>query len=99
MSNPIRLYASRWVEFLWRQLMLQVQSTARGSRELRLQITFLISVVLLLTSFGCQDQSRIQPTQQVQQDPLLSWNDTAPKKNIIAFVDRVTKEGGPDFVP
>src|SRR5579871_3097756 len=34
-----------------------------------------------------------------QSDPLPSWNDTAPKKAIIAFVDRVTKEGGPDFVP
>jgi phosphoglycolate phosphatase-like HAD superfamily hydrolase len=32
------------------------------------------------------------------QDPLPSWNDTAPKKAIIAFVERVTKEGSPDFV-
>lgn len=34
-----------------------------------------------------------------QADPLPSWNDTAPKKSIIAFVERVTKEGTPDFVP
>src|SRR5471032_1408199 len=33
------------------------------------------------------------------QDPLPSWNDTAPKKAIVAFVERVTKEGSPDFVP
>jgi phosphoglycolate phosphatase-like HAD superfamily hydrolase len=33
------------------------------------------------------------------QDPLPSWNDTAPKKGIIAFVENVTKEGSPDFVP
>ncbi len=33
------------------------------------------------------------------QAPLPSWNDTAPKKAIIAFVERVTKEGSPDFVP
>ena len=32
-------------------------------------------------------------------DPLPSWNDTAPKKAIIAFVDKVTKDGSPDFVP
>ena len=32
------------------------------------------------------------------QDPLPSWNDTAPKKAIIDFVERVTKEGSPDFV-
>src|SRR6266404_5670122 len=31
-------------------------------------------------------------------DPLPSWNDTAPKKTIIAFVEKVTKEGSPDFV-
>jgi phosphoserine phosphatase len=33
------------------------------------------------------------------QDPLPSWNDTAPKKAITAFVERVTQEGSPDFVP
>ena len=32
-------------------------------------------------------------------DPLPSWNDTAPKKAIMAFVEKVTKEGSPDFVP
>ena len=32
-------------------------------------------------------------------DPLPSWDDTAPKKAIVAFVERVTKEGSPDFVP
>ena len=32
-------------------------------------------------------------------DPLLSWNDTAPKKAIVAFVDKVAREGSPDFVP
>jgi hypothetical protein len=79
--------------------MVQVQTAAHTSRQLRLQVTFLITLVLLLNSSGCQDQSRVQPTQQARQDPLPSWNDTAPKKNIIAFVDRVTKEGGSDFVP
>jgi hypothetical protein len=33
------------------------------------------------------------------QDPLPSWNDTAPKKAIVAFVEKVTKEGSLDFVP
>jgi len=32
-------------------------------------------------------------------DPLPSWNNTAPKKAIVAFVERVSKEGSPDFVP
>ena len=34
-----------------------------------------------------------------QTDPLPSWNDTAPKKAIVAFVEKVTKEGSSDFVP
>jgi hypothetical protein len=33
------------------------------------------------------------------QDPLPSWNDTSPKKAIVAFVEKVTKEGSPDFIP
>ena len=32
-------------------------------------------------------------------DPLPSWNDTAPKQAIVAFVEKVTKEGSTDFVP
>jgi hypothetical protein len=32
------------------------------------------------------------------QDPLPSRNDTSPRSAIIAFVERVTKEGSPDFV-
>ncbi|RUO97401.1 HAD family hydrolase [Hyphomicrobium sp.] len=32
-------------------------------------------------------------------DPLPSWNDTAPKAAIKAFVERVTQEGSADFVP
>ena len=31
-------------------------------------------------------------------DSLPSWNDTAPKKAIVAFVEKVTKGGSPDFV-
>ena len=36
---------------------------------------------------------------QAQTDPLPSWNDTAPKAAIVAFVEKVTKEGSADFVP
>src|SRR5216110_3546074 len=32
-------------------------------------------------------------------DPLPSWNDTAAKKAIVTFVERVTKDGSPDLVP
>src|SRR5216110_3027922 len=32
-------------------------------------------------------------------DPLPSWNDGPAKQSIITFVEKVTKEGSPDFVP
>lgn len=32
-------------------------------------------------------------------DPLPSWNDTAPKRAIIKFVEATTTEGSPEFVP
>ena len=40
-----------------------------------------------------------QPQPAPAADPLPSWNETATKKAIVAFVGKVTKEGGPDFVP
>ncbi|RVG40952.1 haloacid dehalogenase-like hydrolase, partial [Sinorhizobium meliloti] len=36
---------------------------------------------------------------KAQSDPLPSWNDTAPKAAIVAFVEKVTTENSPDFVP
>ncbi len=32
-------------------------------------------------------------------DPLPSWNDGAARKSIVAFVEKVTRPGSPDFVP
>ena len=75
--------------------MPQTHSHPKNHRQLSL----LTIAVLLLTLSGCQNQPSVQPTPVVHQDPLPSWNDTAPKKAIIAFVDRVTKEGTADFVP
>ncbi len=34
-----------------------------------------------------------------QHDPLPSWNDTAAKEAIVAFVEQVTREGSEDYVP
>lgn len=50
----------------------------------------LIATVLVLS--GCS-------TPAAPQDPLPSWNDTSARKDIVEFVERVTTEGGPDFVP
>jgi len=38
-------------------------------------------------------------TSALAADPLPSWNDGPAKKAIISFVEKVTKEGSPDFVP
>jgi hypothetical protein len=34
-----------------------------------------------------------------QEDPLPSWNEGASKQAIVEFVEKVSKEGSPDFVP
>ena len=49
-------------------------------------------VGLIVISLGLTSQA------QPGNDPLPSWNDTAPKKAIIDFVERVTTQGSPDFV-
>jgi len=51
----------------------------------------LLSLFLLLAALG---GVRAQVS-----DPLPSWNDSASKANIVAFVDKVTRQGSADFVP
>ena len=41
----------------------------------------------------------LAPTISRAADPLPSWNDGKAKQSIIAFVEKVTKPGSPDFVP
>ena len=36
---------------------------------------------------------------EVSGGALTSWNDSASKNAIVAFVERVTRQGSPDFVP
>jgi phosphoserine phosphatase len=79
--------------------MISGSSEQRPTLYLRVRFNIVFVFVLLLTAFGCQSNSNPPTAQQAPKDPLPSWNDTAPKKNIIAFVERVTKEGSPDFVP
>src|SRR5690242_7341869 len=40
-----------------------------------------------------------QARAQASGDPLPSWNNTGPKAAILAFVEKVTRQGSPDFVP
>jgi phosphoserine phosphatase len=55
----------------------------------------LIALLVIALGFSA---GRPVVSQQVT-DPLPSWNDGPAKKAIIEFVARVTKEGGPEFVP
>jgi hypothetical protein len=55
---------------------------------------------LLAITFAGLTTTRAQdPSTSLGTGPLPSWNDTAPKKAIVAFVEKVTKEGSSDFVP
>ena len=53
------------------------------------RISWLLSVLLIAMSAAFVQAA----------DPLPSWNATAPKGAIIAFVDKVTTPGSPDYVP
>jgi len=50
-------------------------------------LTRILAALLLLTNVA------------LAADPLPSWNDGAAKASIVAFVEKVTKPGSPDFVP
>ncbi len=54
------------------------------------KLTNLVFGLLLAVSFA---------TTAFAADPLPSWNDTMPKQAIVAFVEKVTKEGSTEFVP
>jgi len=51
---------------------------------------------LLATPFAA---AAVPPALAQDPAPLPSWNDTDPKAAILSFVERVTTEGSPDFVP
>ncbi|MCC9654524.1 HAD family hydrolase [Rhodopirellula halodulae] len=52
-----------------------------------------------LTNFAFAASLWIASVTAWGQDPLPSWNDTASKKSVQAFVERVTRQDSPDFVP
>ncbi len=39
------------------------------------------------------------PQAGAQMDPLFSWNDGSAKQRILTFVEKITKENGPDYEP
>jgi hypothetical protein len=62
--------------------------------------TAIVCFVLAIVGLALSVPLWAQDAQQNRAvDPLPSWNATGPRTAIIAFVERVTKEGSPDFVP
>ena len=55
-------------------------------------------LVAMLLGVGLGIGGLVQ-AQAADTDPLPSWNEGKTKQGILDFVARVTKEGGPDFVP
>jgi hypothetical protein len=72
---------------------------------LAIRIVETIALVSLATAAEFGSQSRpSDPPATAQSAPsgaeqLSSWNDGAAKAAVVSFVTRVTREGGPDFVP
>jgi phosphoglycolate phosphatase-like HAD superfamily hydrolase len=71
------------------RLVGPMRSSARvhGKKATQVAAALLGSVLLIAAT-----------SKTLADDPLPSWNDSAPKKAIIDFVGRVTKPGSPDFV-
>lgn len=58
----------------------------------------ILTVLVLFTIEHCDAQKSDKPKSS-KADPLPSWNETKTKKAIITFVEMVTKEDSPGFVP
>lgn len=58
-----------------------------------------ILLPLLLVAGGTLLPAPSEGARTAPADPLPSWNDTAPKKALTGFVENVTNDGSPDFVP
>jgi hypothetical protein len=59
-------------------------------------------VMFLLVAICCAPKNETTPEQaevEPAHDPLPSWNEGANKQAIIAYVDIVTNEQSPDFIP
>ena len=68
-------------------------SPARVSRRVMVSALAALPALITLRSTGASAQSA------AADGPLSSWNDTAFKNAVMAFISRVTKQGSPDFVP
>ncbi len=68
-------------------------------RRFVLALTVVALVTLPLRGLLIQTPARKAFASEPQVNPLPSWNDGPAKQAILEFVARVTKDGGPDYVP
>ena len=73
--------------------MTSSASSARVSRRVMVSALAALPALITLRFTGALAQSAAVG------GPLASWNDTAFKNAVMAFISRVTKQGSPDFVP
>jgi phosphoserine phosphatase len=66
------------------------QNTKFGMQRMALKAVLIIAALVALGLTTVVSQAA---------DPLPSWNDGPAKQSLIAFVEKVTKPGSPDFVP
>ena len=64
-----------------------------------MKLTTLIRLATLAVLAFALNAHSADPSTPLGAAPLPSWNDGAAKKSVVEFVEKVTKEGGPDFVP
>jgi hypothetical protein len=68
------------------RLVRPMRSSARVHDRIAAQVAAAVLASVLLIA---------ATSKALADDPLPSWNNTAPKKAIVAFVEKVTKEGSP----
>ena len=61
---------------------------------LRFKTAFVVITALIIGLSGCSKEKNTQTDNQ-----LPSWNDGAAKQSIINFVNEVTDEANPNFIP
>ena len=81
--------------FMITRMFMSMVSAKRTTRANNLLVAALVCAMAFTTTVA----RAADPPTALGADPLPSWNDGPAKKAIVAFVEKVTKEGSPDFVP
>jgi len=66
------------------------------------KIFLFLIFISFVTSCKQEPQKKIKPkteVENIQKDPLASWNDTSTKKEILAYIDAVTDKNNSRFIP